>query len=130
MFSKSCKKIISNLEFYTQTICLPSVNNKSFSGGSWVVQSVKRPTSAQVMISLFMSSGPASGSVLTAQSLEPASDSGSPSLSVPPPLMLCLSVKNKHLKKLKENISILWYPELGTIIYANIFIFYFIINLE
>ena len=37
--------------------------------GSWVVQSVKRPTSAQVMISQFMGSSP--GSVLTAQSLEP-----------------------------------------------------------
>ena len=43
---------------------------------SWL----KRPTSAQVMISWFMSSSPASGSVLTAWSLEPASDSVSPSL--------------------------------------------------
>ena len=42
-----------------------------------------------------------SGSVLTAQSLEPALDSVSPLLSAPPPLMLCLSVclsLNKHLK--------------------------------
>ena len=40
---------------------------------------------------------PPSGSVLTAQSLEPVSDSVSPPLSGPPPLMLCLSlfVKNK-----------------------------------
>ena len=30
--------------------------------------------------------------VLTAQSLEPASDSVSPSLSAPPPLTLCLSL--------------------------------------
>ena len=42
--------------------------------------SVKRPTSAQVMISRSVSSSPASGSVLTAQSLEPVSDSVSPSL--------------------------------------------------
>ena len=65
--------------------------------GTWVAQSVKRPTLAQVMISQSVSSSPTSGSVLTAQSLEPASDSVSPSLSAPPPLMLCLSLflKNK-----------------------------------
>ena len=48
--------------------------------GIWVAQSLKRLTSAQVMISQFVSSSPASGSVLTAQSLEPALDSVSPSL--------------------------------------------------
>ena len=48
--------------------------------GAWVAQSVKRPTSAQVRISQSVSSSPASGSVLTAQSLEPVSDSVSPSL--------------------------------------------------
>ena len=69
--------------------------------GAWGAQPVKRPTSAQVMISRFVSSSPASGSVLTAQSLEPASDSVSPSLSAPPLLMLSLarslslSLKNK-----------------------------------
>ena len=63
--------------------------------GAWVAQSVERPTSAQVMISQFVSSSPASGSVLTAQDLEPASDSVSPSLSAPPPLMLCLSLSQK-----------------------------------
>ena len=59
--------------------------------GAWVAQSVKYPTLAQVMILQFVSSSPASGSVLTAQSLEPASDSESPSLSTPPLLTLCLS---------------------------------------
>ena len=65
--------------------------------GARVAQSVKRPTSAQVMISRFVGLSPASGSVLTAQSLEPASDSVSPSLSAPPVLTLCLflSLKNK-----------------------------------
>ena len=48
--------------------------------GTWVAQSVKCPTSAQVMISRFVSSSPVSGSVLTAQSLKPVSDSVSPSL--------------------------------------------------
>ena len=40
--------------------------------GTWIAQSVKRPTSAQVMISQSVGSSPSSGSVLTAQSLEPA----------------------------------------------------------
>ena len=56
---------------------------KIHTSGAWVAQSVKRPTSAQVMISRSVravSSSPASGYVLTAQSLEPVSDSVSPSL--------------------------------------------------
>ena len=48
--------------------------------GAWVAQSVKHLTSAQVMISRIVSLSPASGSVLTAHSLDPASDSVSPSL--------------------------------------------------
>ena len=65
--------------------------------GAWVVQLVKHLTWAQVMISQFLSSSPASGSVLTAQSLEPTLDSVSPFLSVTLLLMLCLclSLKNK-----------------------------------
>ena len=63
---------------------------------AWVVQSVKHSASSQVMISCFMDLIPALGSVLTAQSLEPASDSASPSLSAPPLLMLCLSVSLKN----------------------------------
>ena len=64
--------------------------------GPWVAQSVKRPTSAQVMISQFMSSSLVSGSVFTAQCLEPASDSVSPSLSLSLPSLLSVSVsKNK-----------------------------------
>ena len=59
--------------------------------GTWVAQSVKHPTSAQVVISWFMGPSPVSGSVLTDWSLEPASDSVSPSLSAPRPLTLCLS---------------------------------------
>ena len=59
--------------------------------GAWVAQSVKCLTLAQVMISQFMGLNPASGSVLTAQSLDPALDSVSPCRSAPPPLMLCLS---------------------------------------
>ena len=55
-----------------------------------MAESVKRPTSAQVIISRFVGSNPVSGSVLTAQNLEPALDSMSPSLSAPPLLVLCL----------------------------------------
>ena len=68
---------------------------KLFIGGAWVARSVQRPTSAQVMISRSVGLSPASGSVLTAQRLEPASDSVSPSLSAPPLFMLCLCLKNK-----------------------------------
>ena len=63
--------------------------------GVWVAQSVKRLTSAQVMISWFVSFSPGSGSVLIAQSLEPGSDSVPPSLSAPPLFMLCLSLSQK-----------------------------------
>ena len=64
--------------------------------GAWVAQSVKHLTSAQVMISQLVGSSPTLGSVLTAQSLEPALDSVSPSLPAPPLLMLCLSVSVKN----------------------------------
>ena len=80
-----------------------------------MVQSVKRRTSAQVMISRFMGSSPVLGSVLTVWSLKPASDSVSPSLSAPPSLVLCLSLSQKcinifkNVKKFKKvgtNISL------------------------
>ena len=64
----------------------------SKSWGTWVAQLVKRPTSAQVMISWFVSSSPVSDSVLTAQSLEPASDSVSTSLSAPSSFVRSLSL--------------------------------------
>ena len=63
--------------------------------GAPVAQSVKCLTSTQVMIFQFRSLSPALGSVPTAQSLEPALDSVSPSLSAPAPLMLCLSLSQK-----------------------------------
>ena len=63
--------------------------------GAWVAQLVECLTSAQVMISQSVSSSPVSGSVLTAQSLEPASNSVSSSLSAPPLLVLSLQKKKK-----------------------------------
>ena len=69
-----------------------------------MAQSVERPTSAQVVISQSLISSPASGSVLTAQSLEPASDSVSPSLCPSPAHALSLSVSkiNRNIKKKRE----------------------------
>ena len=61
-----------------------------------MAQSVKRLTSAQVIISQFMGLSPAMGSVLTAQSLEPASESVSPSLSAPPQLIPSVSLSLSH----------------------------------
>ena len=56
-----------------------------------MAQSVERLTSAQVMISRFMSSSPVLGSVLPAQSPEPASDFVSVSLCPFPTSALSLS---------------------------------------
>ena len=66
-------------------------------GGAWVAQLVKRLTLAQVMISGFLSLSPSSVAVLTAQSLEPASDGGGLPLSLPLPHShsVCLSLSKK-----------------------------------
>ena len=65
---------------------------------TWVAQSVERPTSTRVMISQLMSSSRASGSVLTSQSLEPASDAVSPSLSLPLPCSCSVSLSVSKIK--------------------------------
>ena len=63
----------------------------------------------QVTISRSVSSSPASGSGLMAQSLEPVSDSLSPSLSAPPPFVLCLSLSpKKWINVEKQNMSAVW----------------------
>ena len=78
----------------------PFRHRKQLLRGTWVAQSVKRLTVAQVMISPLVSLSPASGSVLMAQSLEPASDSVSPSLSVPPhSCSVSLSLSKINTKK-------------------------------
>ena len=58
---------------------------------------VERPTSVQVMILWFVSLSPTSGSVLTAQSLEPGTLS--PFLSAPPLLIPSLSLSKINIKK-------------------------------
>ena len=81
---------------------------KTLPWGTWVAQSVKHLTSAQVTIFQFMGSRPPLGSVLTVQSLEPALDSVSPPLSAPSLLMFRLSLSlskiSKHLKKRSKYI--------------------------
>ena len=69
-----------------------------------MAQGVKPPTSAQVMISRFGALRTTLGSVLTAQSLEPASDSVCVSLSTPLLLMgtLSLSLSKVNIKKIFE----------------------------
>ena len=69
--------------------------------GAHVAQSVKCPTSAQVMIWLLVSLSPASGSVLTARSLEPASDSVSPSLW---PSLAHACILSLSLSKIKNQL--------------------------
>ena len=66
--------------------------------GAWLVQPIKHLTLAQVMISWLVGLSPALGSVLTAQSLEPASDSVSPPLFPSPTRILSLSPSkiNEH----------------------------------
>ena len=73
------------------------INIKSF-WGTWVAQLVKSLTLAQVMISRLVGLNPALGSVLTAQSLEPTSNSVSPSLSLTLPHLYSVSLSkiNKH----------------------------------
>ena len=70
-----------------------------------MAQSGEHPTSAQVMISRCVGSNPMSGCVLTARSLEPASDSVPPSLSAPPLLMLCLCLSKINVEKIVFNSS-------------------------
>ena len=81
--------------------------------GAWVARSVTCPTSAQVMISRFPSSSPASALVLTAQPSLLWILCLPLSLSVPPLLTLCLSLSlsqklidlKKCFLKVKEDRS-------------------------
>ena len=84
--------VMGELLLYSDSLFLKKIMH----WGAWVSQSVGRLTSVQVMISRFVSSSPASGSVLTARSLEPASASVPPSLSAPTHLhSASVSLKNK-----------------------------------
>ena len=89
-------KCISCLLLYNTSPPNFAASNHQYWGARGA-RSVEHPTSAHVMISRFMGSSPASGSVLTAHRLEPALDSVSPCLSAPPPahilsFSLCVSL--------------------------------------
>ena len=74
--------------------------------GAWVAQSIKHLTLAQVMISRFVISGPESSSLLTAQNLEPASNSVSPSLIALPSFTLSLSLSKTNIKNIYKKYSL------------------------
>ena len=94
LVTEPCGASVSSSVQWGQQLVVPASQGfeTDMSWGTWVAQWAEYLTSAQVTISQFVSSSPALGSVLTAQSLEPALDSVSPSLSAPPLLMLSLSV--------------------------------------
>ena len=79
------------VELYMPRRCITLYKKHMKGAPKWLSQLVKHPTSAQVMISRFMGLSPTWGSVLTALSLKPASDSVCVSLS-PFPCSVCLSV--------------------------------------
>ena len=107
----------------TVSLTLPALSPvlRRASGGTWVAQSVDCPTLAQVMISQFLGSSPAWGSVLTAWSLEPTLDSVSPSFSAPPLLVLSsLSLSQNYTLKKKKNQKASFHEAegLGTLLLA------------
>ena len=86
-----------------------------------MARSVRHLTSAQVMISQSAGWSPVSGSVLTAQSLEPASDSVSLFLPNAPhcrslSASLSLSLKNKQTLKKKDKVT--WQSLTGNIFFV------------
>ena len=94
--------IVKMKDEYVHVRC--NSHSKVWDGGTWVAQSFKRPTSAQVMILQFVSSSLTSGTVLVGQILEHASDSVSPlSLPLPRSFSPSLSLKNK-LRKIKSGM--------------------------
>ena len=84
------------MHVHMRTLSLSKINIKKGRLGGSVDEASNFSTGHDLTVHGYEMS-PASGSVLTAGSLEPASDSVSPSLSTPPllALCLCLSLKNK-----------------------------------
>ena len=92
-----------------------SCNQELDPWGTQVAQLVKCPTLVQVMISRFVGLSPVLGSVLTAQSLEPAPESVSPSFSAPP-LLVCVtrSLSKRNTKRiLKKSWTLNWLSHPG-----------------
>ena len=86
---------VTNVNIGSVTVTIMMTLLRMSISGPWVAPLVKRLTSAQVMISRFVGSNPASGSGLTARSLEPASDSVSRSVCPSPACTLSLALSPK-----------------------------------
>ena len=99
------RKIMQNAKFFLTYVVLcgkPSmitsyIMNKCIFRSAWIAQLVECLTLSQVITSQFMGSRTVLGSGLTAQSLEPTSDSVSPSLSAPSALTFCFSLNLKNI---------------------------------
>ena len=94
----------SNVPYSCYTVYVLKSLFKNING---VAQSVNCLTLAQVTSSQFVSLSPVLSSVLTAQSVEPVSDSVSSPLSAPPPLMLCFFLSKINIKKSFKKILFL-----------------------
>ena len=91
---KEAAKVVLRKKFTVINIYIKKKKDLGVPG--WLSQLSVQPLAlAQVMILRLVSSSPESGSVLTAQSLEPASDSVCLPLSAHPPLMHLLSFWQK-----------------------------------
>ena len=99
------------------------LNQEGCTGATWVAQSVKRPTSAQVMNAQSVGSSPTSSSVLTAQTLEPASDSVPPSFSVPSSLSLSLSLSKINKSEICFLLGVLRSHILGVSLQSSLSLF-------
>ena len=91
--------------------------------GTWA-QSVC-PVLAPVMTSQFVGSSPMFSFVLTAQSLEPVSDSVSPYLSVSPPFARALSLSKINIEK-RNRFAIFFILPIVYLIFFLFVSFYFI----
>ena len=92
--------------------CLGKLGLKiKFRRGAWVALSVTRLDLSSGHDLMVCSSSPTSGSVLTAQSLEPVSDSVSPSVSLPFPCSRSVSLSKTNIKKNISTVTVAASPE-------------------
>ena len=116
-----CLLLSSSFLSYTKKRHLFHFLKTALLRGTWVAQSVERPTSAQVMIPRFMDLSPSIG--LAAVIAESASDPLSPSLSAPPLPMLSLSQKWINIKKKTQLywdvVNILYNPPVQRFLYIH-----------
>ena len=93
---KQLHRVLENTHVQLHLQIITCLQRKMSPVGACVAKLVDHTTLAQVMISRFTGSNPVSGSALTVQSLEPASDSVSISVCPSPALTVSLSVSLKN----------------------------------